>query len=88
MCSELLYSESMWADLGHTLLRQGGQSKSIKDTKRDRFKRCGLTEKGCTQAWLPGQCSRQHPGVVVAELLADPRQAQQMGQGTDAARLS
>ena len=56
-----------------------GWSEQKLETQRDRFKRCGLAEKGCTQAWLPAYWNWQHPGVVVTELPADPSQVQQMG---------
>lgn len=66
VCSGLLLSKSMWPDMVLALLRQGGQGRSFKDTVRDSFKRCALSEKCCTQdCWL-GWCSRQHLGVVAA----------------------
>ena len=56
-----------------------GQSEQKLETQRERVKRCGLAEKGCTQAWLPAYWNWQHPGVVT-ELPADPSQVQQMGR--------
>lgn len=60
--SELWHSELMWADVGYAFLREGGQSKSVKDTMRGNFKRWGFLEEGRTQDTVVRPVQQAAPG--------------------------